>query len=437
MLTETTPVPHLNTALSGPLQSLEKHIIDHQLDIESWFRAQWQINPPMLYGSVDLRNAGFKVAPVDTNIFPAGFNNLNPDFMPLCVQAMSATLTEKCPDVTRLLLIPENHTRNQMYFESMATIVHILQKAGFEVRIGSVNPEITEATSITTPSGKSLLLEPVIRKDNRVGVDDYFPCCIILNNDLSDGIPEQLLDLPHQRIIPSTKLGWYSRLKSEHFGCYEQICQDFCAHIGIDPWLISPLFDHCNDLDFMKHEGEGCLARRAEKLLYKIGEKYKQYGIKEEPYLVVKADAGTYGMGVMVVTDPKQLLGLNRKQRTKMSASKGGGQVTAAIIQEGVYTFETWGDDKAVAEPVVYMIGRHVVGGFYRVHKGRGVNENLNAPGMNFEPLAFAECCNSPCLDGNEKINRFYTYGVIARLALLAASYELRAIDDKESADAS
>ena len=43
----------------------------------------------------------------------------------------------------------------------------------------------------------------------------------------------------------------------------------------------------------------------------------------------------------------------------------------------------------AIAEPVVYMIDRYVVGGFYRVNTERGTDENLNAPGMHFEPLAF------------------------------------------------
>ena len=52
-----------------------------------------------------------------------------------------------------------------------------------------------------------------------------------------------------------------------------------------------------------------------------------------------------------------------------------------------MHTFETL--NEAVAEPVVYMIDRYVVGGFYRVHTGRGMDENLNAPGMHFEPLAF------------------------------------------------
>jgi glutamate--cysteine ligase len=86
--------------------------------------------------------------------------------------------------------------------------------------------------------------------------------------------------------------------------------------------------------------------------------------------------------------------------------------------------------NEAMAEPVVYMLDRYVVGGFYRVHAERGIDENLNAPGASFVPLAFANATNTPEL--GEKVgcsapNRFYMYGVIARLAMLAASYELEA----------
>ncbi|MFP3739975.1 glutamate--cysteine ligase, partial [Burkholderia sp. SIMBA_019] len=102
----------------------------------------------------------------------------------------------------------------------------------------------------------------------------------------------------------------------------------------------------------------------------------------------VKADAGTYGMGIMTVRDPSEVKGLNRKERNKMSVVKEGLEVSDVIIQEGVHTFEKV--NEAVAEPVVYMIDRYVVGGFYRVHTGRGNDENLNAPGMHFVPLAFA-----------------------------------------------
>ena len=85
----------------------------------------------------------------------------------------------------------------------------------------------------------------------------------------------------------------------------------------------------------------------------------------------------------------------------------------------------------AVAEPVVYMMDHFVIGGFYRVHTDRAVDENLNAPGSHFEPLAFETPCGLPDCAGEPDTvpNRFYAYGVVARLALLAAAIELQELD--------
>jgi glutamate--cysteine ligase len=181
----------------------------------------------------------------------------------------------------------------------------------------------------------------------------------------------------------------------------------------------------CSSVNFHERQGEECLASNVNAVLAMIREKYKQYAIEETPYVVVKADAGTYGMGVMTVKDASEITGLNRKQRNKMSVIKEGMSVSQVIIQEGVHTKEHVSD--GVAEPVVYMIDRYVVGGFYRVHSGRGEDENLNAPGMHFEPLAFETSCSFPdqCQTPDAPPNRFYAYGVVARLAQLAASLEL------------
>ena len=113
-----------------------------------------------------------------------------------------------------------------------------------------------------------------------------------------------------------------------------------------------------------------------------------------------------------------------------MATIKEGQKVTKALIQEGVYTNETWGSPATVAEPVVYLIDQNVVGGFYRVHPQRSTNENLNSPGMYFERLAFDECCISPDKEQSPDAhpNRFYSYGVIARLALLAAAREMKSL---------
>src|SRR5476651_2163693 len=108
---EIFQIPNLITALHGPLPALEQQLLDQQTPIEAWFRHQFHKTPPPFYASVDLRNAEFKIAPVDTNLFPAGFNNLNSLFLPLAIQAIQATIEQLMPGCVTILLIPENHTR--------------------------------------------------------------------------------------------------------------------------------------------------------------------------------------------------------------------------------------------------------------------------------------------------------------------------------------
>lgn len=422
------PVPHLTTAHSGPLHYVEQVILNHVAEIEAWFRQKWKETPPPLTSSVDLRHAGFKLAPVDTNLFPAGFNNLNPDFLPLCIQAAQSVLVEYIPDCTKILILPESHTRNKFYLQSLNILRTIFTKAGFIVRIGSLDPELKNPTEVTLENGETLLIEPLQRQGDRVGLADFNPCFLLLNNDLSSGIP-QILDGVHQRIRPTAKLGWASRLKSSHFQFFDEVAAEFAQLVDIDPWKINPYFTAVDGVDFMAQDGVERLADEVDRILGLVRDKYAVYGITDTPFVVVKADNGTYGMSVMMVHNGEELRQLNRKQRTKMAASKGSRKVDRVILQEGVYTFETM-PNGAVAEPVVYMIGQFVVGGFYRVHQNKGIDENLNAPGMHFEPLAFAKACNMPCddLPVVDCPNRFYVYGVIARLAALAAAREIAAI---------
>lgn len=428
-------VPHLTTALNGPLLSLEKSMLAAMPKIEHWFRSQWLEHAAPFYASVDLRNAGFKLAPVDTNLFPGGFNNLNPDFLHLSVQAAMVAVEKICPEARRLLLIPENHTRNGYYLRNVVELANILKQAGMQIRIGSISPEITAPTKFETQGGHTLLLEPVVRVGNRIKLpqssidgqtlEEFDSCAILLNNDLSGGIPEILKNL-EQDLIPPLYAGWSTRRKSQHFASYNRVAKEFSELLGIDEWLINPYFETCGQIDFNARTGEECLASKVDLLLEKIKLKYAEYGVTQEPFVIVKADAGTYGMGIMTVKSPDDVRELNRKTRNKMSVVKEGLQVSEVIIQEGVYTFESIND--AVAEPVVYMMDHFVIGGFYRVHTGRGVDENLNAPGSHFVPLAFAKPCTLPDCAGAQDAppNRFYAYGVVARLALLAAAIELQ-----------
>jgi glutamate--cysteine ligase len=426
-------VPRLTTALAGPLPDLERRLLASQADAEHWLRGQWQDHGAPFYCSVDLRNSGFKIAPVDTNLFPAGFNNLNPQFHPLCVQAAMSAIEKACPDARGMALVPENHTRNQYYLQNLAVLQTILRNAGVNVRIGSLLREITTATEVQLENGAKLRLEPLERRGNRVAVNGFDPCVVLLNNDLSAGTPEILMNL-EQGVLPPLHAGWTVRRKSHHFAAYREVAEEFARLIGIDPWLINPYFEKCGKINFQERKGEECLEGFVAETLDDIRAKYKEYGIRHDPFVIVKADAGTYGMGVMTVKNPAEVRGLNRKQRNKMAVVKEGLEVHEVMVQEGIYTFESV--DDAVAEPVVYMIDRYVVGGFYRVHTERGQDQNLNAPGMQFAPLAFADPCSSPNPDDPGcPPNRFYAYGVIARLALLAAALELERTDPEQSKD--
>ena len=423
-------VPHLITALNGPINELEQRILESLPAIERWFRLEWMEHTPPFYTSVDVRNAGFKLAPVDTNLFPGGFNNLTQEMLPLAVQAAMAAIEKICPEAKNLLLIPEKHTRNTFYLANVRRLMEIFHQAGLNVRLGTLDETITAPTQVAMPDGDSLTLEPLVRTRGRLGLKDFDPCTILLNNDLSAGVPRVLENLHEQYLLPPLHAGWAVRRKTNHFAAYEEVAKKFAKLLGMDPWLINPMFARCGEVNFSDGTGDECLMSNAEALLGTIRRKYKEYGIQEKPFIIVKADAGTYGMGIMTVRDPKELADLSRRTRNKMSVIKDGQEVSEVILQEGVPTHERVND--AVAEPVVYMIDRYVVGGFYRVNAERGIDENLNSPGASFVPLAFAEHHQLPkhgAKPGASAPNRFYMYGVIARLAMVAASYELEATD--------
>jgi len=416
-------VPHLITALNGPINELEQRILDSMPAIERWFRLEWMEHTPPFYSSVDVRNAGFKLAPVDTHLFPGGWNNLTPAMLPLAVQAAMVAIEKICPEAKNLLLIPENHSnkqQNTFYLSSIAQLRRIFHMAGLNVRIGSIDPDIKQNTMVELPNGESIVLEPVIRNAKRLGLKDFDPCTILLNNELTKGLPGILEELHEQFVLPPLHASGSIRRKSTHYKSYEDVCKRFGKLLGVDPWLINPMFLTCTDDD---------LAVSVDTLLAKIKKKYKEYGITDKPFVVVKTNHSSLGdrhtgsvsgTGVMMLRQSSEL-----KDHHDIASFKG-----ELVVQEGVLTKERMND--AVAEPVVYMMDRYVVGGFYRVHADRGMDENLCSPGSSYVPLAFAEGTELPepgIKPGASAPNRFYMYGVIGRLAMLAASYELEATD--------
>ena len=391
-------------------------IINRHTEIESWFRRQWIKYPAPFYTSIDIRNSGYKIAPIDTNLFPAGFNNLDKKFEFLYISALQHALEKFSPNITKILIITENHTRNKFYISSTNILAQLIKKAGFEVRMCPLyNFDNTYETNSQLSKNNDVLI-----------CDEFIPDIVLLNNDLSQGIPE-ILKNTSQPILPDLNLGWTNRSKTMHFQYYSDVIQNFSRVFEIDTWLLEPLFENCGEIDFKTKQGETCLIDHASKLFYAIEEKYSQYNINEKPYIMIKADSGTYGMGIMLINSIEDIKKINRKQRSKMIKTKGGIKLNRVILQEGIYSNEKFNPNYKVAEPVIYSFGNNLVGGFYRVHESKNNSENLNSPGMTFYPIPFSEACISP--DSSKSIysdtNKFYIYGVIARLAILAAAKEL------------
>ena len=63
----------------------------------------------------------------------------------------------------------------------------------------------------TLPDGSAITVEPLVRTRGRLGLKDFDPCTILLNNDLSAGAPGILEELYEQYLLPPLHAGWSLR----------------------------------------------------------------------------------------------------------------------------------------------------------------------------------------------------------------------------------
>lgn len=173
-------VPHLLTANPHLIENIERHILEHQDEIEIWLRQQFYKSPAPFYASVDLRNAGFKLAPVDTNLFPAGFNNLNSASKPLCIQAFQIALERFFPNAKGIVIIPESHTRNLKYLDNVVTIQEYITLAGYHCYLGTLREDIVSPSNIDLPSGRQIPLNPIHREGNSTQYRRFYTVCSII-----------------------------------------------------------------------------------------------------------------------------------------------------------------------------------------------------------------------------------------------------------------
>jgi glutamate--cysteine ligase len=410
----------------------------HRRQIWEWHLEQTRLAPPPFYCSIDIRDSGHKIAPVDSNLYPAGFNNICPEDQrnapPILRAQLEATASRHGLEAPRkVLLLPESHTANVFYIENLYYLSKLITDAGFETRIGWYPPLDAGAQSpvrLTSESGKQLEAWPIeISPQGTLSASGFVPDLIILNNDFSGGHPERL-DAVTQPILPSHRLGWHSRKKTEHFRHYNALAADFARIIGIDPWLIQIDTEEVSPVNFNEDEGTDRVAESVERILSRTRQAYDAHKIKQEPFVFIKNNAGTYGMGIMVVHSADEVSQMNRRTKNKMSVGKGKSQIHSVAVQEGVPTATLV--DRLPAEPVVYLVGGELIGGFLRTNTEKGAEDNLNSQGMVFRKLCMSdlksldpERASDQAEDSEAEPLMELVYGSIGRISALAAGREL------------
>ena len=422
----------LITAFEAPLLDLEKKIIEATPAIERWFRLEWQDYTPPFYFSADLHNTGFKLAPVDSSLFPNGFNHLPAEMQPLAVQAAMAAIDRYCPDAKNILLIPENNPQDDNYPQNLLHLIRLLQMAGLNLQLGHVGQAGDPPTEIALPDGTVLTAAPLLRihANRRVGLPNYNPCAILLNNDLSKGPPEILQDLHEQTLLPPLHSGSAIRKQSNHFSAYRDVARRFARAIDIDPWIISSLFRQLHAVDIASKDGKEHLARSVGQVLNRILQKHKKYNIDEKPFVTIRIETMSGEPYLIHASDAHEIADITLAGPDDSPAAGEKARIADVFIQECVRSREKM--DEAVAEPTVYMIDRYVIGGFYRVFNRPSDIKTPNAQISHFVPPAFSQPHAMPdkfVKPGTPSPNRFYMYGVIARLALLAAAIEMEKTD--------
>ncbi len=409
---------------------LVNRIIAKQDVLEAWYSLQNRKAPAPPYTSIDLRGSGFKVSPVDSNIFPAGFNNICVDDWSLAASTFERILTRTNGDrrPQRILVVPENHSSNLFYFENLWALREILTVAKFEVVLGHMNPELQPnlplgCTQVKTATGRTIVLEKIHREGDllqteRVRLEQGD--LVLLNNDLSNGVPPELQGLA-QTLAPAPALGWHRRVKSEHLRHYTDLATEFAAILEIDPWLITTRFAAVDGLDFDSGLGMEKLAASVDSVIAQISRDYQERGIDKRPMVFVKHNSGTYGRSILTAHSGQELLALNRREKNKMNISKGGVHVTSVVVMEGIPT--DLKEDDQTAEPVIYLAGSDPIGGFLRLNPNKDAEGNLNSPGAHFKPLCFANLFRSP---NRDNVILEHLYGALGRLSTLANGREMQ-----------
>ncbi len=393
---------------------IHNQICQNYKALSQWFADKTSQLEYPIYSSYDIRDSGEKITNVDANIYPAGFNNICPTDKTTAVDLFKKYIeVHYGPSIKKILLITEEHTNNPFYLENVATIRDLLVEGNFLVQV-AFPKHLESPITLSSVTGKTV--EVFSGFTDSIDFKNFNPDLVISNNDFSLALQEWGNQL-QQPLNPPRELGWYQRKKSRYFENYNQLVNEFAEIIKINPSIMRVETELFSDFDINSDVSRDLLAQKVDQFLNQLKLKYKEQGLKTEPFCFVKNNAGTYGLAVVKVNSAEEIKEWTYKSRKKMKAAKGGRDVEEVIIQEGIPSIVK--ADDATAEPVIYMIGCELTGGFLRTHSEKSSTESLNSPGAVYKKL-----CVTDLQDNRINCPEENVYGWSAKLGLLAIGME-------------
>ena len=147
------------------------------------------------YSSFDIRDSNFKVACVDANIFPAGFNNICEEDQKRASSLIEKYLDTFYPSAKNILLLTEEHTKNLYYWDNVFVIKSLIEGGGRSVQVCVPGLGIKKAQKIVTASGRELFVHllaevkgDLIISNNDFSVQPSLPLSYPLQSAFGNGL---------------------------------------------------------------------------------------------------------------------------------------------------------------------------------------------------------------------------------------------------------
>ena len=406
------------TLTSMTQEQIHTQIVHRLKAVTDWFHSKKQNLSFPFYSSFDLRDSGYKVVPVDANIFPAGFNNICRQDRESSAELVRGYLATHYPERSKnIVLLTEEHTNNPYYWDNVSVLKELFEKAGRKIVL-AIPRSMPAPLELQSASGVKLQVHSAVREGSGVVAGGMTADLVISNNDFSNAYEEWVAGL-QTPINPPHDLGWHRRRKDQFFSAYNRLASEFAEVLAVDPFYFQVETRHFAGFDVNSEASRGQLAEQVDGMLADLKGTYESRGISTKPFAFVKNSAGTYGLAVSQVHSGEDVRQWNYKARKKMKAAKGGRDVEEVIIQEGVPTIVT--ASGSTAEPAIYMIGCQLAGGFLRTHSEKNAEESLNSPGAIYQKLCVSDLNVS--VEGHPMEN---VYGWVGKLSFLAIAQEAK-----------